>query len=137
MPAMGTQQLLFIVLGVVFVSIAVVVGLEYFQTQAVERNRDDVISGLNNLAGMAQSYYKKESSLGGGGGTFVGFSIPSELDTTASGTYTLRNSTTTRALIQGVGVEKSGAAVGCSQISTNVTYQISVTSSETTLRKVY
>lgn len=134
---MGNQQLLFIVLGVIFVSVAVVAGLEYFQTQAVDRNRDAVILDLNTLANMAQSYYKKENSLGGGGGTFVGFSIPRELDTTASGTYEIINTTSTRILIEGVGTEKSGAAVGCSQSQVNVTYQLSITPTSSTLNKVY
>lgn len=121
----------------IFVSLAIVVGLDYFQSQAVESNRDGVILDLNTLANMAQTYYKKGGSLGGGGGSFVGFSIPNNLDTTASGTYRLLNATDTRALIQGVGVEKSGGGVGCSQISRNITYRISITPDETILRKVH
>ncbi|MGD8782365.1 MAG: hypothetical protein PVH88_25825 [Ignavibacteria bacterium] len=134
---MGSQQLLLISLGVILAGIALVVGLEYFQAQAVESNRDEVIAGLNNLAGMAQSYYKKEEALGGGGGTFVGFEIPPKLANTASGTYSLLNSTLTRVLMEGVGVEKVGGAVGCSESAVYVTYRISVTPTETKLNKVY
>ncbi len=133
---MGSQQLLLIVLGIVLVGLALVIGLEYFEAQAVQSNRDEVILELNNLAGMAQSYYKKENSLGGGGGTFVGFDIPSELKSTASGTYSLINTTSTRTLMEGVGVEESGGVAGCSQSSTKIAYRISVTPAETKLKKV-
>lgn len=135
---MGNQQLLFIVLGVIAVSIAVLAGLDYFQSQAVDSNRDQVILDLNTLANMAQSYYKKSNQLGGGGGTFVGFKIPAELDTTAAGTFTLLNATSTRALIEGVGNESSGVSGGgCTESVQKITYQISVTATETTLNKVY
>ena len=134
---MGNQQLLFIVLGVIIVIIAVITGLDYFQTQAVDSNRDQVILDLNTLANMAQTYHKKNKQLGGGGRSFVGFEIPDELQTTAAGTFTLINTTSTRATIQGVGNESSGTGAGCSQSIQKITYQITVTATESTLRKVY
>ncbi|NWF88809.1 MAG: hypothetical protein HXY50_05015 [Ignavibacteriaceae bacterium] len=84
---MGQQQLLLIVLGVIVVGIAVVVGINLFNANAVSSNRDGVVSDLNNLGAMAQQYYKKPTSMGGGGNTFTGWSIPAELDTTANGNY--------------------------------------------------
>ncbi len=84
---MGQQQLLLIVLGVIIVGIAVVVGINLFNASAVSANRDGVISDLNNLATMAQQYYKKPTSMAGGGNTFTGWAIPGQLDTTANGTY--------------------------------------------------
>ncbi len=134
---MGSQQLLFILVGAILVGIAIVVGLEYFEAQARESNRDEVIGSLNTFAGMAQSYYKKDKKLGGGGGTFVGFSLPSELQSTASGNYSVLTTTSNRALMQGVGVEETGGVVGCSQSASYVTYQVSVTPTETKLRKVH
>jgi len=85
---MGQQQLLLIVLGVIVVGIAVVVGINLFNANAVSSNRDGVVSDLNNLGAMAQQYYKKPASMGGGGNTFTGWSIPTQLDTTANGYYT-------------------------------------------------
>lgn len=134
---MGNQQLLFIVLGVIAVSIAVLAGLDYFQSQAVESNRDQVILDLNRLANLAQTYYKKENQLGGGGRSFVGFDIPEELKATATGTFEILNITSTRVLIEGVGTESSGTAAGCTESIQKVTYQISITSTETTLNQVY
>ena len=135
---MGTQQLLLIVLGVVAVSVAVLAGLSYFAGQAVESNRDQVIANLNTLANMAQAYFKKEKNLGGGGSSFAGFDIPENLKENAAGTFELLNATSTRALIEGVGVEDSGTSGGgCSESTQKITYQISVTASETSLKKIY
>jgi len=86
---MGQQQLLLIVLGVIIVGIAVVVGINLFNANAVSANRDGVISDLNNLGTMAQQYYKKPSSMAGGGNTFTAWTLPGALDTTANGTYTI------------------------------------------------
>ena len=85
---MGQQQLLLIVLGVIVVGIAVVVGINLFNANAVSSNRDGVVSDLNNLGAMAQQYYKKPASMGGGGNTFTGWTIATQLDTTANGYYT-------------------------------------------------
>jgi hypothetical protein len=84
---MGQQQLLLIVLGVIIVGIAVVVGINLFNANATNANRDGVISDLNNLGAMAQQYYKKPLSMGGGGNTFTGWTIPTGLDSTANGLY--------------------------------------------------
>ena len=46
---MGQQQLLLIVLGVIIVGIAVVVGINLFNANATNANRDAVVSDLNNL----------------------------------------------------------------------------------------
>ena len=85
---MGQQQLLLIVLGVIVVGIAIIVGINLFNANAVSSNRDAVISDLNNLAAMSQQYYKKPASMGGGANTFTGWTIPPQIDTTANGTYT-------------------------------------------------
>lgn len=88
---MGQQQLLLIVLGVIVVGIAVVVGINLFNANATSANRDGVISDLNNLGAMAQQFYKKPTSMGGGGNSFTpaagSWSIPTGLDSTANGTY--------------------------------------------------
>ena len=84
---MGQQQLLLIVLGVIVVGIAVVVGINLFNANATSANRDGVISDLNNLGAMAQQYYKKPTSMGGGGNKFTSWTVPTGLDSTANGTY--------------------------------------------------
>ncbi len=85
---MGQQQLLLIVLGVIVVGIAVVVGINLFNASAEEANKDGIVSDCTNLGAMAQQYYKKPASMGGGANTFSGWTIPAGLDSTANGTYT-------------------------------------------------
>jgi len=84
---MGQQQLLLIVLGVIVVAIAVVVGFNMFNSNAISSNRDSLVSDLNNLGTMAQEYWRKPSAMGGGDRSFTGFTIPSHTDTTPNGTY--------------------------------------------------
>jgi hypothetical protein len=90
---MGQQQLLLIVLGVIIVGIAVVVGINLFNANAEEAAKDGVVSDCTNLGAMAQQYYKKPTSMGGGGNTFSDWEIPGTgvaggLDSTANGLYT-------------------------------------------------
>ena len=89
---MGQQQLLLIVLGVIIVGIAVVVGINLFNANAEESAKDGVVSDCTNLGAMAQQFYKKPISMGGGGNSFNNgtqvWAIPVNLQTTANGTYT-------------------------------------------------
>ena len=92
---MGQQQLLLIVLGVIVVGIAVVVGINLFNASAEEANKDGIVSDCTNLAAMAQQFYKKPTSMGGGGNSFdmtngapAAWSIPAGLVSTANGGYT-------------------------------------------------
>ena len=107
---MGQQQLLLIVLGVIVVGIAVVVGINLFNANAVSSNRDGVVSDLNNLGAMAQQYYKKPSSMGGGGNLFTGWTVPTQLDTTANGIYVAVVAPQS-VIITGTGTEKNDAGV--------------------------
>ena len=85
---MGQQQLLLIALAVLIVGIAVLVGINRFSTGSSSSNRDAVVLDLVNLGSMAQSYYRKAASLGGGGNSFTGWTIPTQYATTGNGTYT-------------------------------------------------
>lgn len=72
---MGQQQLLLIVLGVIIVGIAVAVGINMFQSSAIDANRNAIVSDLAHLASKAQQYYKKPATLGGGSQDFNGFAL--------------------------------------------------------------
>jgi len=95
---MGQQQLLLIVLGVIIVGIAVVVGINLFNANAEESTKDGIVSDCTNLGAMAQQFYKKPTSMGGGGNSFTptglpawqipGTGVPGGLDSTAYGVYT-------------------------------------------------
>jgi type II secretory pathway pseudopilin PulG len=69
---MGQQQLLLIILGVIVVGIAVAVGITMFSDSATNANRDAMTNDLVNLASRAQQYFRRPTSLGGGGYTFAG-----------------------------------------------------------------
>ena len=73
---MGQQQLLLIVLGVIIVGIAIAVGISMFKSNAQSSNRDQVINDLNNLGAKAQQYFRKPTSMAGGGQSFVNFGVP-------------------------------------------------------------
>ena len=92
---MGQQQLLLIVLGVIIVGIAVVVGINLFNSSAKDAGRDQVISQLTNLASKAQQYYKKPTSLGGGNNAFAGFALAASEDSSSIGNFVVSSTAVT------------------------------------------
>jgi hypothetical protein len=117
---MGQQQLLLIVLGVIVVGIAVVVGINLFNANATSANRDGVVSDLNNLGAMAQQFYKKPISMGGGGNTFTGWTIPTGLDSTANGAYVPTVGATSVSIV-GTGTEPGNDGTNPVQATATVT----------------
>jgi len=121
---MGQQQLLLIVLGVIIVGIAIVVGINLFNANAVSSNRDAVTSDLQNLAAMAHQYYVKPTAMGGGGNSFLGFAIPTGMSSNAnsSGTgYTVSTAgTATDITFQGVGTQPGTGGTVTMQILVRV-----------------
>ena len=91
---MGQQQLLLIILGVIIVGIAIAVGLSMFSAQSVQSNKDAMINDINNLAANAYQYKIRPTSMGGGGGSYAGYSIPSKMKSNANGVYASGTGTT-------------------------------------------
>ena len=81
---MGQQQLLLLVLGVIIVGIAVVAGIGMFNAAAEESVKDELSAQLIAIGANAQQWYKKPISMGGGGGTFTGYTIPNRMEATES-----------------------------------------------------
>ena len=110
---MGQQQLLLIILGVIIVGIAVAVGITMFQDNAESANRDAVTNDLVQLAAKSQQYFRKPTSLGGGGNSFVGLSadaagilklVSTHFSTNDNGVYTISTAgTATTLVLTGVG----------------------------------
>ncbi len=96
---MGQQQLLLIVLGVIVVGIAVVVGINLFQSSAESSAQDSIVSQGTNLGALAQQYFKKPSEMGGGGNSYVGFSIPTGLDSTADAVWSISTAGTASKIV--------------------------------------
>jgi Tfp pilus assembly protein PilE len=93
---MGQQQLLLIILGVIVVGIAVAVGITMFSDSAISSNRDALTNDLVNLASRAQQFYRRPTSLGGGGNSFnlltadaAGMARLTNNGSNANGTYTI------------------------------------------------
>ncbi|HEY9165857.1 MAG TPA: hypothetical protein VIS48_06815 [Candidatus Kryptonia bacterium] len=72
---MGTQQLLLIVLGIIIVGVAVFIAILLFKGNSQSANRDAITADLENLATIAQQYYRKPTTLAGGGYNYLGFNI--------------------------------------------------------------
>lgn len=49
--------------------------------------RNAMIADLVTIANIAQVYYRKPASLGGGGNSFIGFTIPETISSTRNGEY--------------------------------------------------
>jgi hypothetical protein len=87
----GQQQLLLIILGVIIVGFAIALGIALFGGQSVTSNRDAMFNDLNNLGAQAHQYRVRISSMGGGQGSYVAFSIPPNMRTNENATYSLSN----------------------------------------------
>ncbi len=85
---MGQQQLLLIILGVIIVGIAIAVGLNLFNAQSIQANKDAIINDLNNIAAHAYQYRIRPASMAGGAGSYVGYVIPLKLASNENAVYT-------------------------------------------------
>ena len=84
---MGQQQLLLIVLGLIVIGVAVAIGMSLFRAHAINSKRDILINETIDMAAQAISYYKRAREFGGGGKSFVGWQIPSQVQNTINGSY--------------------------------------------------
>ena len=101
---MGQQQLLLIILGIIIVGVAIALSIQLFRANAIDRKREILVNESQNIASIALSYYKKPKMMGGGGRTFTGWTIPSQLVSTVNGTYTAQVLTDST-IITGTGTE--------------------------------
>ena len=85
---MGQQQLLLIILGVIIVGIAIAVGISQFGAHSTQANKDGVTSSLVNIAANAYQYKIRPTTMGGGGGSYVNYTIPTKMASDDNGTYT-------------------------------------------------
>lgn len=88
---MGQQQLLLIVLAIIVVSVAVALANNLFDANAEESDKDIISSECVNIGMIAQQYFHKPENLGGGGKSFVGYGIPSALDSSHSAVYSIES----------------------------------------------
>ncbi len=84
---MGQQQLLLIILGAIIIGIAIAVSITLFRAHSIDEKRHLLINEGSSLASLAMSYYRKPSVIGGGGGSFTGWTIPGDMAATATGSF--------------------------------------------------
>ena len=124
---MGQQQLLLIILGVIIVGIAIAVGLQLFQSGAVDSNQDAMINDMMNVTAVSDQWRIRPTSMGGGGGDFTTELVTrvnnnEGLTETANGTYTV-------ALVNGTTITITGeSSQGYGQIV--LTYNVDPTAAE-------
>ena len=80
---MGQQQLLLIILSVVVVGLAIYGALGLMDTYTQSHQRDIIIQRMNILVGEVKKYAAKPATLGGGDGSWLGFSPPNKLSVTS------------------------------------------------------
>jgi hypothetical protein len=85
---MGQQQLLLIIVGVIIVGAAIAVGIHQFTIGAESANREAIVNDIASIVGNAQGYMSRPSLMGGGNGSFSGYTLPFRLSETGNATYT-------------------------------------------------
>ena len=102
---MGQQQLLLIVLAIIIVGIAIAVSIQLFRSNAIDSKRDLLIEETTSLGLMALQYFKKPAEIGGGSQSFIGWTIPLQMVTTANGNFTTSMVAADQVIITGTGTE--------------------------------
>lgn len=105
---MGQTQILFVVLSVIVVGIAVAVGIDQFGENALTSNRDAVAADCQRLISQSMQWYRKPTSLGGGGNTFTGLTLAKigADSTDENGTFSLNVTDPDNITLIGTGTEK-------------------------------
>ena len=85
---MGQQQLILVLLGIMIIGVGIAAGLGLFSSNNVNNNKMTLIHDLNSLAAHAKKYQVRPASMGGGNGSYTGFTIPAGLSANANGSYT-------------------------------------------------
>jgi len=102
---MGQQQLLMILLAIIIIAIAIAVSITLFRANAIEGKRDILIEETTTLATMAIQYFKKPQEMGGGGSSFIGWSIPPQLVQSVNGSFIVTQLQADEVRIVGTGSE--------------------------------
>lgn len=105
---MGQQQILLIVLGLIIIGVAVGIANQLFDTSAEDSNKDSIASELLHLGMIAQQYFNKPLEMGGGNQSYIGWTIPAELDSTTSGTFIVEDSNNSELILIGTPFTEKG-----------------------------
>jgi hypothetical protein len=101
---MGTQQLLFVILGVLIIGVAIAVGLALFGAQQLSSSRDAILNDLNHLAAIAYQFRTSLRTMGGGEGSYSTFTISPLMALNDNGTYTIIDAQVTTITFKAIAV---------------------------------
>jgi hypothetical protein len=111
---MGQQQLLLVILGVIVVGIAISVGISQFGAHSQAANKDGVTTSLVALGADAYQFKIRPSTLGGGGNSYVGYSVPKKLSSDDNGfSYATGTITASTVAILGTSVINTSWIASC------------------------
>ncbi len=105
---MGQQQLLLVILAIIVIGVSVAIASQLFLASAEDSNKDSIIAELTSLATLSLQYYPKPVTMAGGGRSFTNWQIPSQLETTTSGTYTIEEANNNQLILIGSPIQGSG-----------------------------
>lgn len=83
---MSENQAIITIIAVVVITILIWVGFGMFMDAHRAAQKDEFLSAMNDIGATAVAFRQKPRSLGGGGGEYIGFSIPRYLTTIDAGT---------------------------------------------------
>lgn len=108
---MGQTQILMIIMAVVIVGIAVAVGISQLGQQSLDANKEAITNDCMTAISKAQMWYKKPTSMGGGGNDFSSLTNAKAgiTTSTANGAINLNPDSATQITCTGTGVEKNDA----------------------------
>ncbi len=118
---MGQQQLLLIILGVIIVGIAIAVGIAQFGAHSTQANKDGVTSSLVNLSANAYQYRIRPTTMGGGGNSYAGYTVPSKMVSDDNGAYALSTATAVQIVFTGTSSINGSWVATCTVDSTGRT----------------
>jgi hypothetical protein len=118
---MGQQQLLLIILGVIIVGIAIAVGISQFGAHSTQSNKDGVTASLVNVSANAYQFKIRPTTMGGGGGTYTNYTIPSKMAQDDNGSYTLGTVATNSIQIKGTSTVNTAWVATCTSDDTGRT----------------
>lgn len=72
---MGISQILLIVLSVIIVGVAISTGIYMLHQQNVSIHRQMMIARMNEIVAMALAHKETPASMGGGDGSYIGFTL--------------------------------------------------------------
>ncbi len=113
---MGQQQMLLVLLGILIIGIAIAASFGLFESEEIGQNKQAMIHDILNVCIYAKRYYVRPISMGGGSRSFVGFTIPTKLQSTANGSYSVNPTVTDVTLI---GVSSTSATNTMSVVLNN------------------